>query len=196
VDQMRTNRAFALAASMNLHRQVESSGAPAITLNAAIAMTLQDSGSDEDTIVAGIIFDLLNQQHGLTPEVIKRDCSAKVLAIAQEFVIEHPSYVPGEDYPSWRQIQEIRISRIHDMSPEAQQIMAAAELHHVLNYLERFERFGQKTAEGLPHSLEDLIWYYERLETVLRLGHYGIVTSRVGELLTVLCAAPRPTETT
>ncbi len=131
------------------------------THTTSVAMVVADFGFDEDTIVAALLHDTL-EDTDLDPKVIGSRFGDLVLAIVQD-VSEPPKPQP------WRDRKEAYIEQLRVTPRDGARAVASADKIHNLSKMTRGLRtYGGTFVRPFNASLEEMVWYQETVLATLR----------------------------
>jgi (p)ppGpp synthase/HD superfamily hydrolase len=126
----------------------------------SVAMIVHDFGFDEDTIVAALLHDTL-EDTDLEPEIIRERFGDLVLATVRD-VSEPASCVP------WRERKLAYLAQI-DQTPRdgARAIASADKIHNLSNMATGLDTRGHAFIRHFTAALEDMRWYHRAVLEIL-----------------------------
>ena len=126
----------------------------------AVGMIVGDFGFGEQTVVAAILHDTL-EDTTLHRDVIRDRFGARVLAIVED-VTEPPRTV------HWRPRKESYIARLRQ-SPgnDARAVASADKIHNLSSMATGLETEGTGFADVFSAGLEDMVWYQRQVHEML-----------------------------
>ena len=127
----------------------------------SVATIVSDYGFDEDTLIAALLHDTLEDTH-LPVEVIESRFGSRVLAIVQD-VTEPPKQ------KNWRErklayIERLRKSQRH----ESFAVAAADKIHNLSNMTQGLLEHGASYMDIFSAPTEEMTWYHETVLSTLR----------------------------
>lgn len=127
----------------------------------SVALIVSDYGFDEDTIIAALLHDTL-EDTDLEPEVIRSQFGELVLAIVRD-VSEPPKPRP------WRVRKEIYIEQLR-VTPRhgARAVASADKIHNLSNMTAGLRAKGASYVTPFSASLDDMTWYQQTVLATLR----------------------------
>ena len=126
----------------------------------AVALIAQDFGFDEDTVIAAILHDTL-EDTPLAPDVIRRRFGDHVLAIVQD-VTEPPRVRP------WRVRKEAYIERLRASPRDAARAVASADkIHNLSSLAAGVETRGPAFVDAFTTGIDEMVWYQQTVYGML-----------------------------
>lgn len=152
--------ADALGFAEKLHRNQTRKGndIPYVAHLMAVAATVLEWGGDEDTAIAALLHDAVEDQGGLpTADLIRerfgdRVCDL-VLACTDSLTAD-----PGTKLP-WEQRKRAHLAKLAKAAPDVALITAADKLHNLTAIVRDVRTFGPVTLERF-NAPDRLLWYY------------------------------------
>jgi (p)ppGpp synthase/HD superfamily hydrolase len=145
------------AAAILHHGQVRKGGAPYpyITHPFAVASILADYTRDEDTIIAGLLHDTL-EDTSYSPEELEADFGSRV----REIVV---GVTEDKEASSWAARKASYLRALKNAPAESFMVAAADKIHNLRAVVEEFYEEPQGYIEGFGGSLEERLLHYSRL---------------------------------
>lgn len=154
----------AIQAAALLHEQHQRKGAigiPYITHLMAVTLMLRDYTSDEDTLVAALLHDTL-EDTDYTTEEMKADFGETVTAIVE--TLTEPQKDPDL---SWLQVKQQYARQLKQGSVAAVEIAAADKIHNFRSMVEGYHGNHQGFLQDFSGRLEDRIDGYQVIANVI-----------------------------
>jgi len=164
----RLGEAVALAARLHASQSRKAACIPYLShLLAAAAFVIEDC-RDEDTVIAAVLHDAVEDQGGLeTAELIRQRFGDRVA----EIVLECSDAAPeeGQEKDPWLVRKAHHITKMSTMSEDALFVTAADKLHNVQSTLfdRQTEDVGPRVWARFNASREDFFWYHRKVLGVL-----------------------------
>jgi (p)ppGpp synthase/HD superfamily hydrolase len=155
----------ALAFASQVHRlQIRKGGTiPYIAHLLAVTALVLENGGDEDTAIAALLHDTVEDQGGLPMlERVRAAFGPRVAAIVMEV-----SDNEGDPKPPWKVRKEQFIASIPTLSPEARLIALADKLHNVRSTIDEFRRVGEVVWTRFHGRRDGTLWYYREVLSAL-----------------------------
>jgi (p)ppGpp synthase/HD superfamily hydrolase len=139
-------------------------GIPYIAHLLAVTALVLENGGDEDTAIAALLHDTVEDQGGLPMlERVRSTFGPRVAAIVMEV-----SDNEGDPKPPWKVRKQDFIDSIANLSPEARLIALSDKLHNVRSTIDEFRRVGDVVWTRFHGRRDGTLWYYRE---VLRALH-------------------------
>jgi len=146
--------------SHGLHRRKAGRGFDAMHVT-SVAMIVADYGFDEDTVIAALLHDTL-EDTDLDPEVIRSRFGDLVLATVQD-VSE-----PKKPRP-WRDRKAAYIKQLQTTPRESALAVASADkIHNLSNMTHGLIKQRRTFIKPFTASLEEMVWYHKTVLATLR----------------------------
>ena len=127
----------------------------------SVAMIVSDYGFDEDTVVAALLHDTLEDTE-LNPDIIQSRFGTPLLDIVRD-VSEPPR--PR----TWRDRKRVYIAQIRDSPRQGAWAVAAADkIHNLSKMTQGLYDQGETYIRPFTAPVEDMIWYHETVLTTLQ----------------------------
>lgn len=167
----------AVELALNLHRDQKRklSAAPFVAHLLRVAGTVLEHGADEDTAIAAVLHDAIEDQGGpKAREMIRSQFGERVASIVDEC-----SDTDETPKPPWRQRKERYLAHLASASPSAQMISAADKLDNIRSLLASYRQSGEAVWEHFRGGREGTLWYFRSVCDIL---HKAGAKSLVDEL--------------
>ena len=152
----------AIRAAAVLHDGQTRKGAepyPYITHLISVAFMLSDYGADEDTIVAGLLHDTL-EDTSYTPEELEADFGADVREIVEG--VTDALNAEREQY-TWKERQERYLKTLSLAPRPSLMISAADKIHNMRSIVEEYSEQPHLFMKHFGRSIDDLTNKYDAL---------------------------------
>jgi (p)ppGpp synthase/HD superfamily hydrolase len=180
--------ADALQLAETLHRsQVrKSTTIPYIGHLLIVAGLVIEAGGDEDTAIAALLHDAVEDQGGAaTLALIRSRFGDRVAGIVE--ACSDTATVPK---PPWRARKEAYVASIPHKSPDALLVSLADKVHNARAILADHHDLGDEIYSRFSGGRDGTLWYYRALADAFRpLGH-GSLCRALDEAVTALEARP------
>ena len=126
----------------------------------SVALIAGEFGFDEDTVIAAVLHDTL-EDTPLDPEVIRRRFGDHVLAVVED-VTEPPRTRP------WRERKEAYIGRLR-ASPRlaARAVASADKIHNLSSLVAGIEARGPAFIDAFTTGIDEMVWYQQSVYAML-----------------------------
>ena len=126
----------------------------------AVAFIAHDFGFDDDTVIAAILHDTL-EDTDLEPEVIRRRFGPHVLSMVED-VTEPPRVVP------WRARKEAYIERLRASPRDGARAVASADkIHNLSSLVAGLEARGPAFIDAFTTGIDEMVWYQRSVYRML-----------------------------
>ena len=126
----------------------------------SVAMIVHDFRFDEDTVVAALLHDTL-EDTDLDPEIMRKRFGELVLAIVRD-VSEPPKSAP------WRERKLIYLSQIRETPRDGARAVASADkIHNLSTMTAGLDTRGTAFVRSFTAPLEDMRWYQRTVLEIL-----------------------------
>lgn len=168
----------ALLYAVQLHAlQVrKGSGAPYVAHLLGVASIALEHGADEDTAIAALLHDAIEDQGGdATRQELRRRFGERVTAI-----VDGCTDTDLDPKPPWRARKESYLARLPGESDDVRLVSASDKLYNARSILEDYRRVGEDVWGRFSGGRAGTLWYYRALVAAYRQG--GTLPPLVDEL--------------
>lgn len=158
--------AFAFAHEIHAEHVRKGPGVPYITHVMAVAAIVGEHGGDEDTFIAALLHDAVEDGDGYaTLEKIRARFGARVadMVAACSDAFEKPK-------PKWRERKERFIETMRNAPPDVRLIVAADKLHNVCATIGDYNALGDEVWTRFTGRRDGTLWYYAAVAHALTDG--------------------------
>jgi len=155
--------AFALAHEIHAEHTRKGSGVPYITHLMAVAAIVGEHGGDEDTFIAALLHDAVEDGDGYaTLERIRAQFGTRVSDL-----VEACSDAFVKPKPEWRERKERFITTMRNADPAVKLIVAADKLHNICATIGDCTLLGNEVWMRFTGRREGTLWYYAAIAQAL-----------------------------
>ena len=155
----RFDDALVYAARLHANQTRKGTTIPYIAHLLAVASIALEHGADEDTAIAALLHDAVEDQGGaVTRAEIQRRFGDKVTMIVDGCT--DTDIVPK---PPWRARKQAYIAHLADAAPETRLVSAADKLHNARAILSDYRRSGDTLWNRFNGGKDGTLWYYQAL---------------------------------
>lgn len=184
--------ADALGFAEGLHRDQKRKGndIPYVAHLLAVAATILEWGGDEDTAIAGLLHDAVEDQGGLpTAQVIRERYGDRVAALVLACT-DSLTDKSGTKRP-WEERKREHLAKLRKVDGDIALITAADKLHNLTAIVRDVRAYGPQTL-GRFNAPDRLTWYYGEIVDALD-GHaahapVGEIRARLDDLVDLVGA--------
>ncbi len=156
--------ALQFAAQVHAHQTRKGKNTPYIAHLLAVAALVIEHGGDEDTAIAALLHDAVEDQGGQPMlKRIRARFGDKVAGIVAECT--DADVVPK---PPWRERKIAYVAAIPHKSPEGLLVSLADKVHNAQEILEDYRQLGEALWERFNGGREGTLWYYRALADAFR----------------------------
>ncbi len=160
----RFTRAVAYAARLHARQKRKGTERPYLAHLLGVASIVLEHGGDEDTAIAALLHDAVEDQGG-QPRLseIRRKFGARVARIVDGCTDAYT--VPK---PPWRERKQKYLQHLPHASAEVHLVSAADKLHNVREILADYRQVGDALWSRFQGGKEGTLWYYRALVGAFR----------------------------
>ena len=158
--------AFAFAHEIHATHTRKGLGAPYITHLMAVAAIVGEHGGDEDTFIAALLHDTVEDGDGYaTLDRVRAQFGARVadMVAACSDAFENPK-------PKWRERKERFIETMRSAPHDVRLIVAADKLHNICATIGDYEALGDEVWMRFTGRRDGTLWYYTAIAHALAEG--------------------------
>ena len=160
----RFNQALLFASELHSTQLRKASEVPYVAHLLAVASIVLDYGADEDTAIAALLHDAIEDQGGPTArEEIRRRFGDRVVSI-----VDGCTDCETSPKPPWRGRKEAYINHLATAGPEVRLVSLADKLHNARSVLKDFRALGEELWRRFGGGREGTLWYYRAIVETLR----------------------------
>jgi len=178
----RFQEALDYAATLHAEQRRKISGEPYLVHLLAVAALVMEHGGDEDTAIAALLHDAVEDQGGLaTLEEIRRRFGPNVAAI-----VDGCTDAVTQPKPPWRQRKEAYIARLREASSAVHLVSAADKLHNIRAILQAYRCQGETLWQEFRGGRDGTLWYYRTVTDVLKQTENNPLVEELDRVVTEL----------
>lgn len=155
----------AIRAAAILHKDQVRKGEipyPYITHLYAVGMIVSDYTDDENTIIAALLHDTL-EDTDYTPEEISDDFGYDVRTLIE--AVTEP--IPKDGKPlSWHEVKKEQLKRLKNASQQALIISAADKIHNMRSAIEEYYDDHERFLADFGGTLEERMFVYQEMSNI------------------------------
>ncbi len=137
---------------------------PYISHLLGVASLVFEYGGDEDTAIAGLLHDAVEDQGGAaTLERIREEFGERVAGIVGACTDSMT-----EPKPPWRERKQAYLARIPGKSYAARLVSAADKLYNARSILRDYRSLGESVWDRFKGGRDGVLWYYRSLVDALK----------------------------
>ncbi len=156
--------ALAFAFEAHAAQRRKSKATPYVAHLLAVTALVIEHGGDEDTAIAALLHDAVEDQGGKAMrERIRARFGERVARIVDECT--DADMVPK---PPWRQRKIAYVGAVPHKSPEARLVSLADKVHNAREILDDYRQVGDALWDRFNGGREGTLWYYRALADAFR----------------------------
>jgi GTP pyrophosphokinase len=156
--------AFGFAAEAHATQQRKGKTTPYIAHLLSVAGLVIEHGGDEDTAIAGLLHDAVEDQGGRPMlERIRDRFGDRVAGIVEQ--CSDTDVVPK---PPWEERKRAYVAAIPHKTPEALLVSLADKVHNAREILDDYREDGEPLWDRFKGGREGTLWYYRALTDAFR----------------------------
>ena len=156
--------ALVFAARLHARQTRKGTSIPYITHLMAVAGMVLENGADEDTAIAALLHDAIEDQGGAsTREEIRRRFGDRVVEI-----VNGCTDAESTPKPPWRQRKEAYIRHIAHAGAAVRLVSAADKVHNARAILADYRALAEPLWKRFTGGKEGTLWYYRTLVETYR----------------------------
>jgi (p)ppGpp synthase/HD superfamily hydrolase len=174
VNMLTTRFEEAIVFAFNLHKNQtrKSIPVPYFAHLMGVAALVLEAGGDEDTAIAALLHDAVEDQGGIpTLDEIRLRFGDRVADI-----VDHCTDAYTKPKPPWRRRKEQYLVKLHLASPEARLVSVADKLYNVRTICDALRLKGSSVWGRFNGGKEGTLWYYQALLDEYRLTGTDLIT--------------------
>jgi GTP pyrophosphokinase len=179
----RFETALLYAARLHAEQTRKGSGTPYLGHLLGVASLALEMGGDEDTAIAALLHDAVEDQGGPpTAAAIRQLFGDRVADIVRQCSDEDPES-SERTAANWRVRKERYLEHLHDAPADVLLVSVADKLYNARSILFDLRVLGDALWTRFNVGVEDQLWYYRALVNAFREArHLGNTSLLVGEL--------------
>lgn len=165
----------ALGYAEQLHRAQTRKGndIPYVAHLMAVAATVLEWDGDEDTAIAALLHDAVEDQGGMKTEGVIRDRYGDRVAGIVLACTDSISEDPTAKAP-WEERKRAHIAKLVSAGPDVALVTAADKLHNATAMIRDVRRYGPVTLDRFNADPARLVWYFRAIADALA-SHEAVV---------------------
>jgi len=132
----------------------------------AVAATVLEWGGDEDTAIAGLLHDAVEDQGGMATEATIRARYGDRVADIVLACTDSISADPAAKAP-WEERKRAHIAKLASAGPDVALVTAADKLHNATAMIRDVRREGPATLDRFNADPSRLVWYFRSIAEAL-----------------------------
>lgn len=134
----------------------------------SVAWILRGYTKDENTIIAGLLHDVLEDVPGYRYEDLEKDFGAIVASIVKELSEDKDPNVQSDDKATWEYRKKKYLQGVKRHSEKALMVCAADKIHNLQTMTEAYKEQGKALWDKFNAPSDKKLWFYEEVLKVLK----------------------------
>ena len=140
---------------------------PYISHLLCVASIVLENGGDEDTAIAGLLHDAIEDHpKATTPEDVRDEIRSRFGAGVLE-IVEGCTDTDEHPKPPWRERKERFLETLSDAKEEVCVVAAADKLCNVRSLIFQYRKIGEKVWSRFSGKKDGSLWYYRTVAEIL-----------------------------
>jgi len=187
----RFRRALTLAYDLHAEQERKGSGVPYISHLIGVASLVLDYGGDEDTAIAALLHDAIEDCGGdiarqCIRETLGMDSADRVSTERILAIVEGCSDTDRTPKPPWRERKLVYINHLATASPETRLVSSADKLHNVRSLLQDYRAVGEALWSRFAGGRDGTLWYYRAVVSALSAAETTPIVAELDRVVTEL----------
>ncbi|MFA6608690.1 MAG: HD domain-containing protein [Candidatus Paceibacterota bacterium] len=178
----RIDEAIKLASRLHRHQIRKDSGhTPYISHLVSVAMLLTEAKCDEDTIIAGLMHDSLEDVPNYSYKNLVGDCGERVAEIVKRVTEPLDANKLDDEQMPWLERKEIYLTNLRAGEKESVMVSAGDKIHNTESFMSDISREGEDFISRFGSSLRNKLWFHEKVLEIVeeKLGKEHILVVRL-----------------
>jgi len=133
----------------------------------AVATLLGHVTDDEDTIIAGLMHDALEDVAGYTYDQLVSDCGPRVAEIVKHVTEPLDPNKDEEDQLPWLERKEAYLQVLRSGGIESALVSAADKIHNTESFLSDARKEGSMFISRFGSSMRNRLWFHEQVLAIV-----------------------------
>ncbi len=174
----------AIRLACHLHRnqvRKDANRTPYVSHLFAVATLLSSATDDEDTIIAGIMHDSLEDVPSYTKEMLEHDFGSDVLDIVVHVTEPLDANKLDSEQLPWLERKEEYLAVLRSGSLKSALVSAADKIHNTESFLQDTKSEGMDFITRFHSSLRNKLWFHEEVLAIVteKLGSDNVLVRRL-----------------
>ena len=141
---------------------------PYISHPFSVAWILRDYTVDENTIIAGLLHDVLEDVAGYRYQELEKDFGEEVASLVKELSEDKDPNVQGDDKATWEYRKKRYLQGLKRHSEKALMVCAADKIHNLQTMIGAYKEQGEALWGKFNAPSDKKLWFYEEVLKVLK----------------------------
>jgi len=183
--------ALTLACDLHVSQERKGSGVPYVAHLLGVASLVLDYGGDEDTAIAALLHDAIEDCGGdrarqqirdsLGMTTLEQESTERILAI-----VEGCSETDCTPKPPWHERKQAYLDHLATASPEMRLVSGADKLHNARSLLQDYRLVGEALWSRFSGGRDGTLWYYRAVVSALSAAEPTPIVAELDRAVTEL----------
>ncbi len=170
------DEAILLASHLHRHQtRNDSNHSPYISHLMSVAMILATASADEDTVIAGLMHDSLEDVPGYTYEQLVNDTNERIARIVYHVTEPLDANKKADEQLPWLERKEKYLEVLRSGGVESAMVSAADKIHNTESFIRDVAREGEAFSNRFGSSMRNRLWFHGQVLAIvsdkLGVGH-------------------------
>lgn len=161
-------RAINKATVLHAKQVRKGDGLPYIIHPYGVALILSNFTEDTDTIIAGLLHDVLEDVPDYSADDMTVDFGGKITGIVKEVSEEKDPNESKEKRLPWKVRKEKYLKHLEEATTEAMMVSCADKIHNLLSMMSAHEEQGDALWSKFNSPQEDKLWFYGEVLNIVK----------------------------
>ncbi len=134
----------------------------------SVAIILSNYTDDEDTIIGGLMHDVLEDVKGYRFDDLVKDFNENIANIVKDVSEDKDPNIKEDKRKSWEYRKKAYIDHLNIASKQALMVCCADKIHNIQSTLIDYKREGEKFWDKFNASKQDRMDYHEQVLDIIK----------------------------
>lgn len=165
----RIDETIKLASHLHRHQtRRDLNNTPYVSHLFSVAIILSEAGCDEETIIAGLMHDSLEDVPNYNYENLVNDCGENIANIVKHVTEPLDANKIKEEQLPWLERKEAYLKNLKEGEEKSAMVSAADKIHNLKSFIDGIERDGEVFLKHFNSSLVNTLWFNEEVLKIVR----------------------------
>ncbi len=161
-------KAINKAAVLHAKQKRKGDGFPYIIHPYGVALILSNFTEDTDTIIAGLLHDVLEDVPDYTAEDMSRDFGEKITSIVKEVSEEKDPRETKEKRLLWKDRKKKYLTHLEAATTEAMMVSTADKIHNLMSMMSAYKEQGDSLWRKFNSPQDEKLWFYGEVLNIVK----------------------------
>lgn len=160
--------AILLASHLHRHQtRNDSNHTPYVSHLMSVAMILMTVSADEDTVIAGLMHDSLEDVPGYMYEQLVKDTNERIASIVYHVTEPLDANKKADEQLPWLERKEKYLEVLRSGNVESAMVSAADKIHNTESFIRDVTREGELFSNRFGSSMRNRVWFHTQVLTIV-----------------------------